>query len=92
MAQTKKGASNAPTKKQPTAAEMREWYEKNKSRLENFDKANDALTDLRDVTKSLKVFSPKGLQKQKSVVYQHRQHSQVLSANDAEFCIIKIWR
>ena len=39
MAQTKKGADNAPTKNQPTAAEMREWYDKNWKRLNGFDKA-----------------------------------------------------
>ena len=54
MAQTKKGAGTAPTKKQsqPTAAEMRAWYEKNKSQLENFAKAQDAITNLRDLTKN----------------------------------------
>lgn len=54
MAQTKKGATNAPTKQktQTTAAEMREWYEKNKSKLDNFAKAQDALVSLRDLTKN----------------------------------------
>lgn len=40
------------TKKQPTAQEMRDWFEKNKSRLENFDKANDALLNLRNLSKN----------------------------------------
>ena len=57
--------SNAPTKvnnsqkkttsstpKQPTANEMREWYEKNKSRLERYEDATSAITSLRDIQKS----------------------------------------
>ena len=55
---------NAPTKinnsqkktttssKQPTANEMREWYEKNKSRLERYADASNAITNLRDVQKT----------------------------------------
>ena len=39
---TKSTNSSTTTKKQPTANEMREWYEENKSKL-NFDKANEAL-------------------------------------------------
>ena len=35
-----------------TAASVREWYEKNKKRIENFDAANNALKQLRDVTQT----------------------------------------
>lgn len=60
MAQTKKvsstptktNSSSTATKKQPTTAEMREWYEKNKSRLEKYEDANNALKNLRDISKS----------------------------------------
>ena len=40
------------TPKQPTANEMREWYEKNKSRLERYEDATSAITSLRDIQKS----------------------------------------
>lgn len=52
MAQSKSGAGNAP--KQPTAAEMRDWYAKNKERLDRFAEAKDALLNLRDISKSTK--------------------------------------
>ena len=39
-------------KKQPTANEMREWYEKNKKHIENFAAAESAAKSLRDVTKT----------------------------------------
>jgi hypothetical protein len=39
-------------KRQPTAAEMKEWYEKNKNRLEHFEQATDAIKNLRDANKS----------------------------------------
>ena len=39
-------------KKQPTANEMREWYEKNKKHIENFAAAESAVKSLRDVTKT----------------------------------------
>jgi hypothetical protein len=52
MAQYKKGASNAPTKKQPTAAEMREWYEKNKGILDKYAAIKEALLNFRDISKS----------------------------------------
>lgn len=52
MPRTKKVADNAPTvKNKHTAAEMKEWYEQNKNTL-NFDKANEALKNLRDITKT----------------------------------------
>ena len=46
----KKTTSSTP--KQPTANEMREWYEKNKSRLERYEDATSAITSLRDIQKS----------------------------------------
>lgn len=67
MAQTKEKVSSTPTKKtttkstttsstttkkQPTANEMREWYEKNKSKLERYEEATDAIKKLRDTGKS----------------------------------------
>ena len=67
MPRTKKADANAPAttnttrktnntsstqSKQPTAAEMKEFYEKNKRRIENFDAANDAFTNFRDTSKS----------------------------------------
>lgn len=39
-------------KKQPTANEMREWYEQNKKHIENFASAEQAARNLRDVTKT----------------------------------------
>lgn len=45
--------TTAPSeKKQPTANEMREWYEKNKRHIENFAAAEQAAKSLRDVTKT----------------------------------------
>ena len=46
----KKTISSTP--KQPTANEMREWYEKNKSKLERYEDATSAITSLRDIQKS----------------------------------------
>lgn len=47
---------NAPTtstkSKQPTANEMREWYSKNKNKLEHYEDATDAIKNLRDIQKS----------------------------------------
>lgn len=40
------------TTKQPTATEMREWYEKNKKRIENYDNASEALKKYRNVIKT----------------------------------------
>lgn len=59
MAQTKKvsstptktNSSSTATKKQPTAAEMREWYEKNKNRIASFNVENVS-KQLRDIQKS----------------------------------------
>lgn len=54
MAQSKNQVSDTPkkTKSQPTSSEMKEWYEKNKSRLENFSSASEAIKSLRNIQKS----------------------------------------
>ena len=39
MATKTNSANGTSTKKQPTAQEMREFYEQNKRRIENFDSA-----------------------------------------------------
>ena len=57
MAQRMKKAevtTTAPSteNKQPTANDMREWYEKNKKHIENFASSEAALKNLRDVTKT----------------------------------------
>lgn len=39
----KNSATSSSNKKQPTAAEMRKWYAKNKNTIENFEKAKEAL-------------------------------------------------
>ena len=55
MPRTKKtmaGATVPPAIKQPTANQMREWYEKNKNRLERYEDAQNAITSLRDIQKS----------------------------------------
>lgn len=44
--------SSAPSNKQPTAEEMRQWYEKNKKHIENFASAEQAARALRDTTKT----------------------------------------
>ena len=59
MAQSKKGASNAPTGM--TVAELRNWYEQNKDRLDRYAKAKDALLNLRDVSKSTKLKTIKSI-------------------------------
>ena len=46
--------NNSPNKKQPTISEMKEFYEKNKKRLEKFDKSMDALKRLRNENKNTK--------------------------------------
>lgn len=43
--------NNNSSKRQPTAAEMKEWYAKNKTNI-NYQKAEDALKNLRDVSKT----------------------------------------
>lgn len=49
--ETVRGAPS-PNPKRKTASEIREWYEKNKQKIENYDQANNALKNLRDVTKT----------------------------------------
>lgn len=51
MAQTKTSATST-TSNRPTAKEVQEFYNKNKNRIENFDKAIEAIKKYRDVTKS----------------------------------------
>lgn len=58
--QMKKGSAKAPSenysvnevKSNASVAEIKEWYEKNRSRLERFEEAQDGLKILRDVTKN----------------------------------------
>lgn len=50
MAQTKTSSATSTSEKK-TAAEMREWYEKNKTNIENFAKSQSEIHNLRDVTK-----------------------------------------
>ena len=56
MAQKKGGVGNAPTvqstNKRPTADEIKSWYEQYSKEKSNFDKAEEALKNLRDVSKS----------------------------------------
>lgn len=52
MEKTKVSTTTPSEKKQPTANEMREWYEKNKRHLENFASAEQAAKSLRDITKT----------------------------------------
>jgi hypothetical protein len=59
MARKRKTVANAPvknnnseTKRQPTAGEMRDFFEKNKGRILNYDTAENALKQLRDVQKT----------------------------------------
>lgn len=51
---TRKTTKVSATPKQPTAAEMRKWYEEHKTTIENFDKAKSAegMLTLRDITKT----------------------------------------
>lgn len=50
MAVKTSSANGTSTRK--SASEMREWYEKNKSKLENFANAEDALKNLRNIAKT----------------------------------------
>ena len=42
---------NAPAA-QPSASEMRNWYEEHKKQIEKYEDTNNALKNLRDITKS----------------------------------------
>lgn len=71
MAQNKNGVSNASPKKM-TAAEMKEWYDKNKNQLGcfvNFSNTQDAFKKLRDVTKNTRQTSISSYNKEKLVTY-----------------------
>ena len=52
MEKTEVSTTTPSETKQPTANEMREWYEKNKRHIENFAAAEQAVKGLRDVTKT----------------------------------------
>ena len=55
MAQKAKNSEVSTTpsnNNQPTSQEIRDWYVKNKKHIENFAKAEQAVTSLKDVTKS----------------------------------------
>lgn len=49
---TSSGTSSTPKKKQMSASEMREWYEKYNKSLINYKKAEEAFKKLKDVSKS----------------------------------------
>lgn len=49
---TKNTSPSTTAKKQPTANQIREWYEKNKTKLERYEDATSAITSLRDIQKS----------------------------------------
>lgn len=71
MAQNKKAVSDVSSNKK-TAAQMREWYEKNKSQIGcfvNFANTKDAFKKLRDVTKNLKQTSVSSYSKDKIIKY-----------------------
>nr|DAG26247.1 MAG TPA: portal protein [Caudoviricetes sp.] len=44
--------TSSAASKQPTANEMREWFEKNKNSLQRYEEATDAIKSLRDIQKS----------------------------------------
>ena len=67
MAQSKNGVSNASPKK--TAAEIKEWYDKNKAQLEKFANTQDAFKKLRDVTKNTRQTSISSYSKDKLINY-----------------------
>lgn len=48
---TKTNSANG-TSNRPSAAEMRDWYEKNKANLQRYAEANDALLNLREISKN----------------------------------------
>jgi len=52
MPRTKTGTNSASEKKQPSVTELREWYDKNKNRLSNYELAEDQIKMLRDVNKN----------------------------------------
>ena len=46
-------AASTQSSKQPTVAELREWYAKNEKRLQNYAVAEESIKKLRDITKSI---------------------------------------
>ena len=71
MAQNKNGVSEASPKKM-TAAEMKKWYEDNKSQLgqfANFASTQEAFKKLRDVTKNTRQTSVSSYNKDKLINY-----------------------
>lgn len=88
MAQSKKGADNAPIKKQPTVAEMREWYEKNKYRLDKYAEAKDALLNLRDISKSNKLRSIQSISQEEIKQYLENPTSYESRLRDISWYLI----
>lgn len=60
---TKTNSANG-TSNRPSAAEMRDWYEKNKANLQKYAEANDALLNLRDIAKNKKYKSIETISKE----------------------------
>ena len=54
---TTKKNSAASSSKQPTSAEMREWYEKHKRTIENFERSQEAIQLVDPASTSAKTFS-----------------------------------
>ena len=48
-----KTTASTATPKQPTAAELREWYAKNQKRIEKYAVSEEAIRKLRDITKTV---------------------------------------
>ena len=64
--------SNMPTaasKKQPTAAELREWYTKNEKRLQTYAVSEEAIKKLRDITKNWRAKTIQTFNKDTVVTY-----------------------
>ena len=68
MSNTTKRAQKS-NEKQPTAAEMKEWYEKNKQRLLKYESATEAFKRLRDVTKSTRQTTIYSYNKENVITY-----------------------
>lgn len=60
---TKTNSANG-TSNRPSAAEMRDWYEKNKANIQKYAEANDALLNLRDIAKNKKYKSIETISKE----------------------------
>ena len=68
MSNTTKRAQKS-NEKRPTAAEMKEWYEKNKQRLLKYESATEAFKRLRDVTKSTRQTTIYSYNKENVITY-----------------------